>query len=73
MQEGSFLEAKDLWIANFFLLLFWIKSSRLIYSISAFGNFSKENKRLTFGQMQQKIKFKIDHRSKAYKKIKKFL
>ena len=35
--------------------------------------FIPENKRLTFGQMQQKIKFKIDHRSKAYKKIKKFL
>ena len=35
--------------------------------------FIPENKRLTFGQMQQKIKFKIDHRYKAYKKIKKFL
>ena len=35
--------------------------------------FIPENKRLTFGQMDQKIKFKIDHRSKAFKKIKKFL
>ena len=29
-------------------------------------------KKLTFGQMRSKIKFKIDHRSKAFKKIKKF-
>ena len=35
--------------------------------------FIPENKRLTFGQMNQKLKFKIDHRSKAFKKIKKFL
>jgi len=31
------------------------------------------NKRLTFGQMEPKIKYKIDHRSRAFKKIKKFL
>ncbi len=35
--------------------------------------FIPENKRLTFGQMNQKLKFKNDHRSKAFKKIKKFL
>ncbi len=29
-------------------------------------------KKLTFGQMRSKIKFKIDHRSKAFKKIRKF-
>jgi len=31
------------------------------------------NKRLTFGQMNQKQKFKNDHRAKAFRKIKKFL
>ena len=31
------------------------------------------NKRLTFGQMSQKLKFKSDHRSKAFKQIRKFL
>ena len=35
--------------------------------------FIPENKRLTFGQMNQKLKFKIDHRSKAFKQIRKFL
>ena len=35
--------------------------------------FIPENKRLTFGQMSQKLKFKNDHRAKAFKKIKKFL
>ncbi len=35
--------------------------------------FIPENKRLTFGQMNQKLKFKSDHRSKAFKQIKKFL
>ena len=30
------------------------------------------NKKLTFGEMKLKIKYKIDHRYKAYKKIKKF-
>ena len=35
--------------------------------------FIPKNKKLTFGQMEQKIKFKNDHRSKAFKKIKKFL
>ncbi len=30
------------------------------------------NKKLTFGQMNPKVKYKIDHREKAYKKIKKF-
>ena len=31
------------------------------------------NKRLTFSQMSQKLKFKNDHRAQAFKKIKKFL
>ena len=31
------------------------------------------NKKITFGQMKFKTKFKIDHRAKAFKKIKKFL
>ena len=35
--------------------------------------FIPENQRLTFGQMSQKLKFKNDHRAKAFKKIKKFL
>ena len=35
--------------------------------------FIPENKRITFGQMSQKLKFKNDHRAKAFKKIKKFL
>ena len=35
--------------------------------------FIPENKRLTFGQMETKLKFKNDHRAKAYRKIKKFL
>ena len=35
--------------------------------------FIPESKRLTFGQMSQKLKFKNDHRAKAFKKIKKFL
>ena len=35
--------------------------------------FIPENNRLTFGQMNQKLKFKNDHRAKAFKKIKKFL
>ena len=35
--------------------------------------FIPANKRLTFGQMSQKLKFKNDHRAKAFKKIKKFL
>ena len=30
------------------------------------------NKKLTFGQMNPKEKYKIDHRTKAFKKIKKF-
>ena len=30
------------------------------------------NKKLTFGQMDSKQKYKIDHRAKAFKKIKKF-
>ena len=34
--------------------------------------FIPENKRLTFGQMSQKLKFKNDHRAKAFKNIKKF-
>ena len=40
---------------------------------SAINNGIPENKRLTFGQMSQKLKFKNDHRAKAFKKIKKFL
>ena len=35
--------------------------------------FIPENKRLTFAQMETKLKFKNDHRAKAYRKIKKFL
>ena len=35
--------------------------------------FIPKNKRLTFGQMSQKLKFKNDHRARAFKKIKKFL
>ncbi len=31
------------------------------------------NKKLTFGQMNPKEKYKIDHRARAFKKIKKFL
>ena len=31
------------------------------------------NKKLTFGQMKQRLKFKNDHRAQAFKKIKKFL
>tara|TARA_Y100001970_G_C14082862_1_gene775697 strand:- start:363 stop:965 length:603 start_codon:yes stop_codon:yes gene_type:complete len=34
--------------------------------------FIPENEIITFGQMKPKLKFKIDHRSKAFKKIKKF-
>ena len=30
-------------------------------------------KKITFGEMNPKLKYKIDHRSKAFKKIKKFL
>ena len=35
--------------------------------------FIPKNKRLTFGQMSQELKFKNDHRAQAFKKIKKFL
>ena len=34
--------------------------------------FIPKGKRLTFGQMNPKLKFKIDHRFLAYKKIKRF-
>ena len=34
--------------------------------------FIPENSKITFGQMLPKTKFKIDHRSKAFQKIKKF-
>ena len=34
--------------------------------------FIPQKKRLTFGQMKSKDKYKIDHRYKAFKKIKKF-
>ena len=34
--------------------------------------FIPNGKKITFSQMKQTIKFKIDHRSKAFKKIKKF-
>ena len=34
--------------------------------------FIPENKKLTFGQISPKLKFRNDHRSKAFKKIKKF-
>ena len=35
-------------------------------------NFKPLNKKLTFGEMKSKDKYKIDHRFKALKKIKKF-
>ena len=35
--------------------------------------FIPNGKKITFGQMNPAMKFKIDHRSKAFKKIKKFL
>ncbi len=35
--------------------------------------FIPNGKKITFGQMNPTMKFKIDHRSKAFKKIKKFL
>ena len=35
--------------------------------------FIAKNKRKTFGEMRSSQKYKIDHRSKAFKKIKKFL
>ena len=34
--------------------------------------FIPDGKRLTFGEMQQNKKYKIDHRSRAFKKIRKF-
>ena len=34
--------------------------------------FIPENRKLTFGQISPKLKFRNDHRSKAFKKIKKF-
>tara|TARA_Y100000590_G_C14898951_1_gene705618 strand:- start:125 stop:529 length:405 start_codon:yes stop_codon:yes gene_type:complete len=34
--------------------------------------FIPKNKKLTFGQMKPSAKYKIDHRMKAFKKIKKF-
>ncbi len=35
--------------------------------------FIPEKKKITFGQMKSTLKYKIDHRFKAFKKIKKFL
>ena len=35
-------------------------------------NFIPRKKKLTFGQMKRNVKYKIDHRYKAFKKIKKF-
>jgi XTP/dITP diphosphohydrolase len=35
--------------------------------------FIPKQKRLTFGEMSSKTKYKLDHRFKAFKKIKKFL
>ena len=35
--------------------------------------FIPDKKKLTFGEMSPKLKFKIDHRSNAFKKIRKFL
>tara|TARA_B100000989_G_scaffold258644_1_gene208587 strand:+ start:476 stop:1078 length:603 start_codon:yes stop_codon:yes gene_type:complete len=52
------------------------KISKKKIGIKGFGYdpiFIPENKKLTFGQMNQNIKFKNDHRSKAFRKIKKFL
>ena len=34
--------------------------------------FIPNGKKITFGQMKPSLKFKIDHRSKAFKKIRKF-
>ena len=34
--------------------------------------FIPKNRKITFGQMKPKLKYKIDHRYKAFKKIKKF-
>ena len=35
--------------------------------------FIPKGKRKTFGEMSPKVKYKMDHRFKAFKKIKKFL
>ena len=35
--------------------------------------FIPNKKKLTFGEMSPKLKYKIDHRSNAFKKIRKFL
>ena len=35
--------------------------------------FIAENKKKTFGEISSSLKYKIDHRSIAFKKIKKFL
>jgi XTP/dITP diphosphohydrolase len=34
--------------------------------------FIPKGKKITFGEMRPSVKYKIDHRSKAFKKIKKF-
>ena len=34
--------------------------------------FIPKGKRLTFGEMEPEIKYRIDHRSDAFKKIKRF-
>ncbi len=50
--------------------------SRFKKGINGFGYdpiFIPLNKKTTFGQMSPKNKYKIDHRAKAFKKIKKFL
>ena len=49
--------------------------SRFKKGINGFGYdpiFIPLNKKTTFGQMSPKNKYKIDHRAKAFKKIKKF-
>ena len=40
---------------------------KLEIKVLAMINFIPENKKLTFGQMSQKLKFKNDHRAKAFK------
>ena len=49
--------------------------SNLKRGINGFGYdpiFIPKGKRLTFGEMEPREKYKLDHRSNAFKKIKKF-
>ena len=78
-QTGRFICALTIyWPSNKFINV----SAKVEGTISRFkkGNngfgydpiFIPLNKKLTFGQMSKKKKYKIDHRAKAFKKIKKF-